>query len=684
MSDGKVHKRVHVVQPVRTEERHGQPNMSVRMRHILLFVWAVLLLSPWCHAGLEERDILMNLGMMEHASVNELPDGWAVVQQTAFTYTVSLDTAERVQGRSSLKFSTTGAPAGSSWNLRLVVKVGRNGVKIGDRLVMRAYVKTGTISNAVVRVGVVASRPDGSTIVADERRIETPGSAWQAYQMSITVPEGTDRVSAGIILNVRSGAAGSATFWVDNVTVTNGEMLEVPVNPKRNIRTFTLFAVHPDVYETARRYDIVMLSPLDWIYARPLKHYNPNIQVYVYCNSVSTVSTVPGWMDPLDYQYVTTERRDWLLTDPQGNPIPEKGYPNNLLVDLGKADLQQRWASRAVQLAQRCGFDGVFIDNVTYNYLSLAGITCREYSSDEEFRQAQTRFLNAVVPVLRQHGLKVMMNFGYPWNRHPIYVTWMQLADAVLAESWVRVKNRDALFFLHPVIQMQDIEALNIPHPVRCMVQGRASAEEEQTRRFLLGCALVNANQYTAFHISPLTYKQAPDYLRDYELPLGQPLESYVLIAGDRMSGAVLRRRFSNGLVLVNMNPTRSFSVPIDSDYVDVNGKQYQQGEVELLPRSALILTKPSSGLEVTLQPAGNPSPQPGDVVQIEVRIRNITSSPMNSLAVRVPVPPSMQFVIGSASDGGIYDESTRALTWFIPGLAAAETVLRTFRARVQ
>lgn len=647
-------------------------------------IWVTLVLAPLCHAELQERDILMTLGMMEHASVSELPDGWDVVYQTAFDYTAGLDTTIRAQGNSSLKFSSSSAPAGSTWNLRCSVKVGRNGVKIGDRLVLRAQVKTGTLVNAVVRVGIAAVRTDGSTIIADEQRIEASNADWQQYQTSITVPEGTDRVSAGIVLSIRSSGTGSATFWVDNLTVTNGEMLEVPVKVQRNIRTYTLFAVHPDIYETARRYDIVMLHPLDWIYARPLKYYNPNIEVYVYCSSVATSSSIPGWMDPLDYQYVTTQHRDWLLTDSQGNPIPELGHPDNLLVDLGKADLQQRWASRAVQIAQRCGFDGVFIDSMTYNYLSLAGLTCQQYANDAAFRTAQTAFISSVVPVIRQAGLKVIQNFGYVWNRDPVYQTWMQYADAVLAENWVRVKSGGTLFFLHPSTQLQHIDSLNVPRPVRYMVQGRATAAEEQTRRYLLGCALLNANQYTCFHISPQSYKQTPDYLFDYELPIGQPAESYTLIAGDRSSGGVFRRRFSNGLVLVNMHPEQAFSVTIDTDYTDVNGRLYQQGTVNLLPQSALILVKPSVGLQITVTPVGGGSRQPGEVVQFEVRIRNATSTPMNTLAVRVPVPNTLQFVVGSASDGGVYDQTTRTVTWFIPALSASETVTRTFRASVR
>lgn len=645
----------------------------------------VLTLAAFCHAELQERDILTTFGLMEHASLGTLPDGWVFVEPPAdYPYVATLDTSTRVQGQSSFKFSVTNAPPRSKWHMQCVVQVGRNGVKIGDQLRLRARVKTDVMQHARLRIAVTASRPDGSTLVTDNRRIETPNLDWHLVEATITVPEGTDRVSAGIVLDILITGPGSATFWVDDLTVTNGEKLEVPVKAQRSIRTFTLFSIHPDLYETARRYDVVMLSPLDWIHARPLKYYNPRIQLYVYCNSVSTVSTVPSWMDPLDYNYVTTQRPDWLLRDLQGNPIPELNHADNLLVDLGNPELQQRWASRAAQIAQRCGFDGVFIDNLTYNYLSLAGISCSQYANDEEFRQAQTRFLQTVVPLLRQQGLKVMMNFGYPWNEHPIYETWMRLADVVLAESWVRVKDKNSLYYLHPALQLRHIAALSVPQAVMLAVQGRAFPAEEQVRRYLLGCALLNANQYTAFHISPIQYQPPPDYLPDYELAIGSPAGAQELIAGTRESGGLFRRRFTNGIVLVNMHPSQSFSTSLDTDYVDARGTLYRQGTVNLPPQSALILMKPNTGLQVTVTPVGSSSRRPGEEVQFEVVVRNTTTSPMYTLTVRVPVPEPMQFVVGSASDGGIYDNVTRTVTWFIPALSEGQSLSRTFRARVR
>lgn len=47
------------------------------------------------------------------------------------------------------------------------------------------------------------------------------------------------------------------------------------------MRTFTVFRMHPDVYETARRYDVVIVTGHSWRFARPLRYYNPNIVVHL-------------------------------------------------------------------------------------------------------------------------------------------------------------------------------------------------------------------------------------------------------------------------------------------------------------------------------------------------------------------------------------------------------------------
>jgi uncharacterized repeat protein (TIGR01451 family) len=656
-----------------------------------------LLCNRGASADLQERDILMTLGMMEHASMrgmsyaevhSDLPDGWQLFEGGHFTYQVGLDSTVRTQGKSSLKFTCSSAPPRSVWHIGCVIMIGRNGLKAGDRLRLRGQVRTGTMDNATLRVNLVATRPDHTIAAIVRHQITASNTEWQWIELTMeSVPEEANRVSVGFALNI-GATAGSATFWVDNVTLTNGEMLEVPVRVRRNVRTFAVFSLYPDVYEMARRYDVIVLHPLNWLQARPLKHYNPNVQVYVYFDSLSASTAHPDWADPLDYSYVMRMHPEWFLRDSQGNLVTLPGYPRSYLVDVGNADLQRRWLSRTVDRAQRFGFDGIYIDNIVHNIISGSGIKPVQYNSDSELQAAMTRFLDAVVPGIRQANLKVMANFGYVWNTAPIYQEWMRYFDGVLAENWVRVLSQGKTFFMYPPGQLDHINALDIPQPVMCVVQGRATSSEEKERRYLLACALLNVNQYTCFGTAPPGYPSPPDYLPDCELALGQPVERYTLLEGEhdgsgRFLGGVFRRRFTNGLVLVNMHPSRSFTVPIDSDYVDVYGRAYRQGNVELASQTALILVRPHQGVRISV--VSHPShPKPGDIVQHTVQVENPSAGDVEQVVVRVPVPLAMEFVMGSASDGGIYDATARTVIWYLWRLSPSQRVTRTFATRVR
>ena len=649
---------------------------------LLLAASIVVTVSGMLCAAPEPRDILMREGLMEYASASPLPDGWGLVEPASFPYTVELDRSVKVQGQSSLKFSCRDVPAGSKWHIRNVVLVGTNGVKIGDTLVLHAKVRTGVMQNARLTMSLQASRQDGVVLVQDARTYRDADLEWFNCELSIRVPEGAHRVSAGISLTI-SGGMGNATLWVDDMRVSNGEVLEVPVRTNRTVRTFTVFRMHPDVYETARRYDVVIVTGHSWRFARPLRYYNPNIVVYIYFNAPATASNFPGDYDALDYQYVLNQRPHWFLTDSQGNRLVEPQYPNSYLVDIGDTELQQRWATRAVDIAQRYGFNGVYIDNMVHNYISAFNPKPARYPTEEMYRAAQTAFIQAVSPVIRQAGLKVMANFGYIWTQStPPYSEWLRHVDAALAENWVRFYSRGEYQFHSVPYQLTHIQALRQHGNIQCLVQGRATEAEKDIRRYLFGCALLNYDGYTHFHTSPGDYSERAHYLPDYELALGAPLDEMRLVAGDLNTGGVFRRVFSNGLVLVNMHDTQTFSINLDTPYIDADGVFYEPGNRQLPPRSALILAKANDALrlEVTLS---RQQPIPGEEVTVTVRITNRSQETVQHVRVNVPIPAPMQYVAGSADAGGVFDQMARTVTWHIFALPPGASLTRTFRARI-
>lgn len=650
----------------------------------LLVIGMTLLHRP-AVAAEELRDILITLGEMEHASIAPLPDGWDLLEQhPEMSWNVTLDSSTKTQGQRSLRVHCASAPPYTAWSIRRITLVGQNGLKAGDRLELSADIRTGDMQNATVMLRIRSADAQGNALSTAEQTVTAANSSWQTYRASLVVPEGAERVS--ILIRAEFGRGGGwATFWVDNVRLTNGEKVQVPVVPRRVIRTFTYFRIHPDLYETARRFDIVVLHPVNWVLARPLRRYNPNIEVYAYFNSASTSSTLEGRWDPLDYHYVLNQRPQWFLVDSTGQRLTEKGYPQNYLVDIGDPELQQRWASRAIQIAQQYGFNGVYIDNMVRGLLSLQETMPTRYPDEGSYQSAQTSFLNRVSTQVKQAGLKVMANFGYAWREdEPPYNIWMQYVDAAMAENWVRgYWNDDYRLFTTFARYLWALDALQMHGTVKYLAQGRATENETEMQRFLLASALLNHDERTYFHTADARYQQDAHYLPDYEMVLGSPAERYTLVAGNTTTGGAFRRRFSQGLVLVNAHPTQPFRVNIDGQYIDANGTVYLPGDFELPPLRALILAKADSKLRISVHTSPS-SRAPGQRVPVTVVVENVSTEQLQQVHLRLPLSPQLVYVAGSASHGGNYDVQRRTISWVIERLLPRESLSLAFEAILQ
>lgn len=656
--------------------------------YFTICVLCVLSMSLWTapsFAGLEPRDIFAATGEMEFSSIPPLPDGWELLEQSSnLECNMSLDTSTASQGQSSLKVHCPNAPQYTTMAIRRLIQVGRNGLKVGDHLQLSVDIKTGEMQNATVLLQIRSADAQGNTLSSNELAVADSNRGWQTYRLPIDVPEGSQRVSVGV--RVRFGKGGGwCTFWVDNVKLSNGEQVERPVTPRRVIRTFTYFRIHPDVYETARRFDIVVLHPVNWIEVRALRYYNPNIEVYAYFNGPTTSSTLDGRWDALDYAFVNANHPEWFLTDSTGKRLTEKDYPQNYLVDIGNAELCQRWASRAIAIARQFGFTGVYIDNMVRGYLSLQSASPTQYPDESAYQAAMGTFLQEVSTQIKQAGLKVLANFGYVWaDDDPPYGEWMRYVDGALAENWVRSYWGGAYRFYSSFDKyLRSVNVLTKHGVVGYLAQGRATEAEPLVQRFLLASALLNADAQTYFHTADAGYTENAHYLPDYELALGSPTENYTLVAGDTVSGGVFRRQFSQGIVLVNAHPTRSFAVPIDSLYMDANGTLYSPGTIELPPLNALILAKTGDKLQISVSITPNAA-KPGEVVNVQVTARNISAETLRQVTLRVPVPDTLSYVAGSASQGGAFDAVSRTISWTVPSLAPNSQINFSFQAVVR
>lgn len=649
-----------------------------------VLIWISVVLVSGVQARLEPRDILMTLGNMEYASWSNIPDGWYEIGSKGFSYTVGIDSSTASQGQSSLYFTCDPVTEYTSWGIRLPTGIGRNGLKLGDRLTLTADVRTGEMNRARVILVVDALRTDGTTSARNQVEVSSSNLPWQGVRVDFTVPEDAALVGVSIMAGISAG--GRAQFWVDNVRLTNGEQIEVPVRSTRTIPTFTYFRLHPDVYESARRYDKVILAPQNWLYARPLRYYNPNIEVYVHFSAVSAISTQEGQWDPLDYSWVNQYRPQWFLTDSSGVRIQECYYPGAYLVDIGNTELQQRWAERTVRFALRCGFTGVSMDNVVKGFLYDNTSTCSQYASNETYHEAMTRFLQEVTTRIHQAGLKVGANFGYVWtaSEYP-YSTWMNYVDMALSENWVRwwSLRLQSYGMVSVPMQIEHLLALDNQGDKYSLIQGRATEAEVEVRRYLYGFALLNYNSRTCFQTANAAYTEIPHYLNDYELALGTPVGRYTLIAGDLSNGGLVQRRFTRGLVVVNMHPSQAFTVTLDDSYIDADSKHYPPGTYNLPAQRALILAKPANHLEITTRQSAT-NPKPCEQVVVTVSVRNTSAQVLRSIRLRVPVAPNLRYMAGSASHGGVYDPTWRVVAWVIDELPAGASVERSFSVQVE
>jgi hypothetical protein len=100
---------------------------------------------------------------------------------------------------------------------------------------------------------------------------------------------------------------------------------------------------------------------------------------------------------------------NWLLKDANGKYVHGPGYPNDYLADIGNSSYQQRFISDMdSDLRAYRGVDGVFIDNVVGNLISVSD----KYRDNASYRQAMLAFIATVGPALRARGWYVAVNAG--------------------------------------------------------------------------------------------------------------------------------------------------------------------------------------------------------------------------------------------------------------------------------
>src|SRR3954471_2744093 len=318
-----------------------------------------------------------------------------------------------------------------------------------------------------------------------------------------------------------------------------------------------------------------------------LKAANPKLKVLVYKDLSAIVkrdqrggtSTGVATQDAAAHP-------DWYLLNTSGRRFTFRYYDWMWAADIGNPTYQAKWADNVLAEVKAKGWDGVFVDDVNpsieYHY-DVASVA--KYPTDEAYQGATGSALASIGARFRAEGKLVIPNFGF-WKDHPAVISnWLRYVDGGMNEMFVKVGSSGSSDSYDGgavwEAELQSIKDAQAQGKVFLGVSHSAAGDAAGARYGWATTLLAaNGKAHFAFHNDYTSENWFPEY--DYAI--GDPL------AGEeRLSTGVHRRRFANGLVLVN--PTGgSVRVDFGGSY---SGSGLTAATSATLPaRSGLVLAK--------------------------------------------------------------------------------------------
>ena len=345
-------------------------------------------------------------------------------------------------------------------------------------------------------------------------------------------------------------------------------------------------AATADFSETAERQQYVILQEWEHERMRALKARNPDITVLVYKNLAAMMSLDERGDASTGVTIEdAAEHPDWFLLDPAGRRITFESYPWLFAADVGRRSFQRRWADGVLAVLREHPWDGVFVDDANptlRHHVDTARVT--RYPTDAAYGAATGAALATIGPRIREARKLVIANFGSWSDYRPLVDGWLEHVSGAMEEQFAKFgTSPDSGYVTRGAWERQ---------------VGAVEAAESRGRRFL---AITHSNNTDAAAArygwatillaaqGDSAFALHGDYTREtwfpeYELELGEP-------AGERSRdrSGLHRRRFANGLVLVN--PTAG---PLTAD---LGGRYSGSGltrvrETVLEPHTGLVLVE--------------------------------------------------------------------------------------------
>ena len=369
------------------------------------------------------------------------------------------------------------------------------------------------------------------------------------------------------------------------------------------------------------RFDYVILQAWEHGRIAALKAQNPAIKILVYKNMAATFEyTVHNGRDDallpagVGYAWARQHRPEWFLRDTQGRTIEFSDYAQLWQMDVGNPDYQEHWLASVGTELRANGWDGVMIDdaNVSPRFHTGERVVAK-YPTDAAYTAATRSFLARVGPALLAQGHLVLPNIFAEWPTAPsVFRDWLQFGSGAVLEHWTKWGQGSSQHFgerewvyrqqFLPIVQEAGKIFIGItyapPDDVRSMRYARAS--------FLLDW---NGGP-SAMIFEPQGGAQQP-YSSEWTIDIGRP-------AGPReQAGTVLRRTYTEGLVLANISDGESQAVDLGRPYLTSDGARVTS--VTLAPETGLVLR----AVERSLSSAtGTPTVERHDAARLTERLR--------------------------------------------------------------
>ena len=312
----------------------------------------------------------------------------------------------------------------------------------------------------------------------------------------------------------------------------------------------------------------------------------------------ASVDVNTNWNAGVSYRQAVAH--GWLLRDSSGNLLVNKGYPNNYVGDVGSPAYQQAWLRNVLAFLRSHGDDGVFIDDVLRDLLPLAGSEAAKYPTQQAWAAAQLSFVRAVGPALRAHGYYVLLNAsGYiPGNDasndgSSTNEWWRQLAPSVsgmlneyyqeLPDGSNRLRSNGGEWTQNWARWQR---LITTAQSLGKDFVGLTYGPSDDTTRMSYGKAsfLLDWNGGGgAFIYQPDDDHDANPWNPAWTADIGHPT------AAKQQIGTGWLRRYSDGVALLNPDPSNSQTFQLGGDYLTPDGHTVNQ--ITLQPTTGLILS---------------------------------------------------------------------------------------------